>query len=61
MPTKLTAEIIIAAITGFESQKTKIDAQVAELRAMLSGNPAATACPIASQEWQFRSANPVLA
>ena len=36
MPTpKLTNEIIIAAITGFESQKTKIDAQIAELRAML--------------------------
>src|ERR1035437_4164318 len=37
MPTKLTNEIIIAAITGFESQKTKIDAQIAELRAMLPG------------------------
>ncbi|MGD0777487.1 MAG: hypothetical protein ABSC05_32235 [Candidatus Solibacter sp.] len=38
MPTpKLTNEIIIAAITGFESQKTKIDAQIAELRALLPG------------------------
>ena len=44
MPTpKLTNEIIIAAITGFESQKTKIDAQIAELRAMLSGGPTETA------------------
>jgi hypothetical protein len=38
MPTpKLTNEIIIAAITGFESQKTKIAAQIAELKAMLPG------------------------
>jgi hypothetical protein len=38
MPTlKLTNEIIIFAITGFESQKTRIDVQIAELRAMLDG------------------------
>ena len=43
MPTKLTAEIITAAILGFESQKTKIDAQIAELRAMLPGGTAETA------------------
>ena len=44
MPTqKLTAEIINAAIEGFESQKRRIDAQIAELRAMLSGGPAETA------------------
>jgi hypothetical protein len=46
MPTKLTNEIIIAAITGFESQKTRIDLQIAELQAMLDGGtkptPAAT-------------------
>ena len=45
MPTaKITHEIIIAAITGFESQKTRIDVQIAELRAMLDGRiePAAT-------------------
>jgi len=36
MPThKLTAEVIHAAIDGFQSQKTRIDAQIAELRAML--------------------------
>jgi hypothetical protein len=40
MPT-LTHEIIEAAIAGFEGQKHKIDAQIAELRAMLSGTPAA--------------------
>ena len=38
MPThKLTPEIITAAILGFEEQKLRIDAQIAELRAMLHG------------------------
>src|ERR1035438_9371273 len=38
MPTtKLNAEIIAAALEGFESQKRRIDAQIGELRAMLSG------------------------
>jgi hypothetical protein len=37
MPTKLTAEIINAAIVGFEQQKLRIDTQIAELRAILSG------------------------
>src|ERR1017187_8709102 len=38
MPTpKLNAEIIAAAIEGFESQKRRIDIQIGELRAMLSG------------------------
>ena|ERR1035437_7408219 len=44
MPThKLTPEIITAAIVGFEQQKLRIDAQIAELRAMLPGGPTATA------------------
>jgi hypothetical protein len=43
MPTpKLTQEIINAAIDGFEAQKARIDTQIAELRAMLSGEPTAT-------------------
>jgi len=45
---KLTAEIIAAAIGGYEFQKTLIDARIAELRAMLSGpatEPAATPQP----------------
>ena len=33
----LTNEIITAAIEGFEAQKTRIDAQIAELRALLTG------------------------
>lgn len=43
---KLTHEIIEAAIAGFEGQKHKIDAQIAELRAMLTGTPAATAASV---------------
>ena len=37
MPTKLTNEIIAAAIEGFESQRQRIDGQIAELRQMLDG------------------------
>ena len=40
MPThKLTPEIINAAVEGFEQQKLRIDAQIAELRQMLTGTP----------------------
>jgi DNA polymerase III gamma/tau subunit len=40
MPTpKLTNEIIIAAILGFEEQKRQIDTKIAELRAVLTGGP----------------------
>jgi hypothetical protein len=40
MPTKLTNEIITAAILGFEEQKRHIDSQISGLRAILSGGPA---------------------
>ncbi len=40
MPTKLTPEIITAAIEGFEQQKRRIDSQIDELRAVLTGGPA---------------------
>jgi hypothetical protein len=40
MPTpKLTNAIVEAAIFGFEEQKKKIDAQIAELRNLFSGKP----------------------
>jgi hypothetical protein len=46
MPTRLTNEIIAAAILGFEEQKRHIDIQIVELRAALSGsNTAPTATP----------------
>ena len=38
MPQKLTDEIINAAIEGFESQKRRIDSQIADLRQLLNGN-----------------------
>jgi len=42
----LKPEIITAAIEGFESQKARIDSQIAELRAMLNGRqPTAAAAP----------------
>src|ERR1035441_5313041 len=44
MPThKFTAEILNAAIVGFEQQKLRIDAQIAELRQMLGGGLTDTA------------------
>jgi hypothetical protein len=36
MPQELTAEIVRAAIAGFEQQRLQIDAQLAELRAMIA-------------------------
>jgi hypothetical protein len=36
---KLTNAIIEAAIDGFEAQKQRIDVQIAELRAMMTGAP----------------------
>src|SRR6266568_4242273 len=44
MPTqKLTNEIITAAIEGFESQKKRINEQIAELRGSLTAGTAAAA------------------
>ena len=43
MPIRLNAEIIGAAIDGYEVQKTHIDAKIAELRSLLTGGPAQTA------------------
>ena len=44
MPThNLTPQVIAAAIEGFEAQKTRIDQQIAELRAMVSGAPESAA------------------
>ena len=41
MPTqKFINEVLSAAIDGFESQKRRIEAQIAELRAILSPGPA---------------------
>jgi hypothetical protein len=37
MPTKLSNEVILAAIEGFQLQKKQIDTQIAELRQELNG------------------------
>ena len=48
MPTpKLTNEVVIAAILGFEEQKRRIDAQIADLRQMLTEGPTT---PMAASE-----------
>jgi len=43
MPIKLSDEVILAAIEGFESQKTQIDNRIAELRQLQNGNRAESA------------------
>jgi peptidoglycan hydrolase CwlO-like protein len=48
LPAKLTNTIIEAAIYGFEAQKRALDAQIAELRAMLSDAPAEDATTTAT-------------
>ena len=43
MPTKLTTEILAAAVLGFEEQKRQIDLAIAGIRAMLGGGSEPTA------------------
>lgn len=45
MSAKLSPEIIVAAITGFESQRQHIDSQIADLRAMLNRGRPDTVAP----------------
>ena len=42
MPLNFTPDIIAAAIEGFEAQRHRIDEQIAELRAMVSGQLSTT-------------------
>jgi len=42
-PRKLTPEVLNAALEGLQAQKTRIDAQIAEVRSMLPGKLAKTA------------------
>jgi hypothetical protein len=53
---KLTTTIIEAAIAGFEAQKHTIDAQIAELRAMLTGAPQPAAEEATAKGTRKRSA-----
>ena len=48
LPTKFTDEILAAAIEGFQAQKQRLDAHIAELRQLLTGGraePSATPEP----------------
>src|SRR5690349_20237240 len=60
MPQKLTREIIIAAISGFQGQKALLDRQIAELQSMLDGDgrrePAATPSEIAKPRKKLSAA-----
>ena len=48
MAQKLTPEILIAAIAGYEAQKNQIDARIAELRSMLDGGSTGPAASLAT-------------
>jgi hypothetical protein len=56
MPTKLTSEILTAALAGFEEQKKRIDAQIADLRQMSNGPSTDGATPEASKPRRKMSA-----
>jgi len=45
MPTKLTTEVLNAAIEGLEIQKTRINAQIAEIRGMLGRGSQSSGAP----------------
>jgi hypothetical protein len=47
MPTRVTNEILTAAILGFEEQKRHLDSRISELQTMLSGGSAE---PVAAPE-----------
>jgi len=55
---KLNESIVLAAIDGFESQKTRIDQQIAELRAMLPGSNRPADTPSSDGETGKRKFSP---
>src|SRR5712692_5716833 len=60
MPQKLTPEIIIAAIAGFEVQKTIIDSRISALRSVLAGDrtgPAVTPSETGKRKRRFSLAS----
>src|SRR5437879_6221927 len=60
MPQKLTPEIMIAAIAGFEAQKNQIDSKIAEVRSMLDGGstgPAVTPSETGKRKRRFSAAS----
>ena len=60
MALKLTPEIMIAAIAGYEAQKNQIDSRIAELRSMLDGGstgPAVTPSETGKRKRRFSAAS----
>jgi hypothetical protein len=59
MPNNLTPQIIAAAIEGFEGQKNRLDAQIAELKEMLKGRrtESAAAEPLKRKRRRIRAAS----
>src|SRR5438094_729659 len=60
MAQKLTPDIITAAIAGFEVQKQRIDARIAEIRQMLDGGstgPAVTPSETGKRKRRFSAAS----
>jgi hypothetical protein len=55
-PLKLTADILAAALEGFEAQKNCIDARMAEIRQMLGGGTAPAVSTDAGKPLKKRSA-----
>lgn len=60
MPQKLTPEIILAAIAGFESQKNSIDSRIAELRSMLDGTGQSESADSTSTEKPHKKRSPAV-
>ena len=56
MPKKLTNEILMAALAGFEEQKNRIDAKISELRLVLNEASPDGAAPEASKPRRKMSA-----
>jgi cell division septum initiation protein DivIVA len=56
MPTKLDNEILAAAIEGFEAQKKRLDAQIAEIRQQLRGGAGPAASPEPARKRRTMSA-----
>ena len=60
MPQKLTPEILVAALAGFEAQKNQIDSKIAEVRSMLDGGstgPAVTPSETGKRKRRFSAAS----
>jgi hypothetical protein len=55
MPTKHDTEIFVAAIAGFEEQKKRLNARIAELRQMLSPGATKGSAPVPKERRRMSS------